>query len=144
MKRRKIERIPEKTVKYIHKSATFAGMMSDMGIERIGTYVRSMTDHTEVLAEMIHTGIINDQILNDEIVSISRESERTGADLTLIYNSLKRFMHTDYERIKNSRMLQTRMEKTRTPENELEVPGLPVPLPAEAPKTALAAGDSCE
>ena len=144
LNRRNIEKIPEKTVKYIHKSAIFAGMISDMGIERIGTYVQSMADHTKVLAEMINTGIINDRILNNEVASIGRESERTGADITLIGNSLIRFLHTDYEGIKNARLLQIRMEKTRAQENEQEVTGLPGHLPAEAPKRALAGGDSRE
>lgn len=144
LNRRNIEKIPEKTVKYIHKSAIFAGMISDMGIERIGTYVQSMADHTKVLAEMINTGIINDRILNNEVASIGRESERTGADISLIGNSLIRFLHTDYEGIKNALLLQTRMEKTRTPENEQEVTGLPGHHPADTPKTALVVGDSRE
>jgi hypothetical protein len=142
--RRNLVSTPERSVKYIHKSATFATMMSDLGIERIGTYVRSMANHAEVLAEMNKTGIINDLILAVEVESISEESERTGADLALIGNSLIRFMHTDSERIKNSRMHRTRMEKTRPPENQLEAPDLPVPLLTEAPKTALALGDPRE
>ena len=135
---------PERSVKYIHKSATFATMMSDLGIERIGTYVRSMANHAEVLAEMINTGIINDLILAVEVESISEESERTGADLALIGNSLIRFIHTDSERIKSSRVHRTRMEKIRPPENQLEAPNLPVPLLTEAPKTAFALGDPRE
>jgi hypothetical protein len=136
--------IPEKTVKYIHKSAIFSGMMSDVGIERIGTYVRSMANHAEVLDEMINTGIINDLILAVEVDLISQESERTGADLALIGNSLIRFMHTDSERIKSHRMLKPRSEKVRLLENQREVPGLPAPSSVEAPEIALAMGDSRE
>ena len=119
-------------------------MMSDIGIERIGTYVRSMANHAEVLAEMNKTGIINDLVLAVEVESISEESERTGSDLALIGNSLIRFIHTDSERIKSSRVHRTRMEKTRPPENQLEAPDLPVPLLTEAPKIALAQGDPRE
>ena len=119
-------------------------MMSNMGIERIGSYVRSMESHNEVLAEMINTGIINDLILAVEVESISEESERTGSDLALIGNSLIRFMHTNSERIKSSRMHRTRMEKARPPENQLEAPNSPVPLLTEAPKIALAQGDTRE
>ena len=136
--------IPEKTVKYIHKSAAFTKMMSDLGVERIGTYVQSMANHTEVLAEIINTGIINDLILAVEVDMISQESERTGADLALIGNSLIRFMHTDSERIKSHRMLKPRIEKVRLLENQREVPGLPAPSPVEAPEIALAMGDSRE
>ena len=142
--RRNLVSTPERTVKYIHKSATFATMMSNMGIERIGGYVRSMESHNEVLAEMINTGIINDLILAVEVESISEESERIGADLALIGNSLIRFMHTNSERIKSSRMHRTRMEKARPPKNQLEAPNSPVPLLTEAPKTALAQGDARE
>ena len=144
LNRRNIVSIPEKTVKYIHKSAIFSGMMSDIGIERIGTYVRSMANHAEVLDEMINTGIINDLILAVEVDLISQESERTGADLALIGNSLIRFMHTDSERIKSHRMLKPPSEKVRLLENQREAPGLPVPLPVELPKIALAMGDSRE
>ena len=144
LNRRNIVSIPEKTVKYIHKSAIFSGKMSDIGIERIGTYVRSMANHAEVLDEMINTGIINDLILAVEVDLISQESERTGADLALIGNSLIRFMHTDSERIKSHRMLKPRIEKVRLLENQREAPGLPVPLPVEAPEIALAMGDSRE
>jgi len=144
LNRRNIVSIPEKTVKYIHKSAIFSGMMSDIGIERIGTYVRSMANHAEVLDEMINTGIINDLVLAVEVDLISQESERTGADLALIGNSLIRFMHTDSERIKSHRMLKPRIEKVRLLENQREVPGLPAPLPVELPKIALAMGDSRE
>ena len=142
--RRNLVSTPERSVKYIHKSAIFTGIMSDIGIERIGAYVRSMANHAEVLAEMINIGIINDLILAVEVESISEESERTGADLALIGNSLIRFMHTDSERIKSSRVPRTLMEKTRLPENQLETPDLPVPLLTEAPKNALAQGDSRE
>ena len=142
--RRNLVSTPERTVKYIHKSATFATMVSDLGIERIGTYMRSMTNHAEVLAEMNKTGIINDLILAVEVESINEESERTGADLALIGNSLIRFMHTNSERIKSSRMHRTRMEKARPPKNQLEAPNSPVPLLTEAPKTALAQGDARE
>ena len=142
--RRNLVSTPERSVKYIYKSATFAGLISDIGIERIGTYVRSMANHAEVLAEMNKTGIINDLVLAVEVESISEESERTGADLALIGNSLIRFMHTDSERIKSSRVHRTRMEKTRPSENQLEAPDLPVPLLTEAPKTALALGDPRE
>jgi hypothetical protein len=142
--RRNLVSTPERSVKYIHKSATFTSMMSHIGIERIGTYVRSMANHAEVLAEMNKTGIINDLILAVEVESISEESERTSADLALIGNSLIRFMHTNSERIKSSRMHRTRMEKARPPENQLEAPDLLVPLLAEAPKTALAQGDTRE
>ena len=138
--RRNLVSTPERTVKYIHKSATFATLMSNMGIERIGSYVRSMESHNEVLAEMINTGIINDLILAVEVESISEESERIGADLALIRNSLIRFMHTDSERIKSSRMLKPLMGKVRSPENQPEGPNLPVPLLTETPKTALAQG----
>jgi hypothetical protein len=142
--RRNLVSTPERSVKYIHKSATFATMMSDIGIERIAAYVRSMANHAEVLAEMNKTGFINDLVLAVEVESISEESERTGADLTLIGNSLIRFMHTDSERIKNFRVPRTRMEKTRPLENQLESPNSPVPLITEAPKTALALGDPRE
>ena len=144
LRRRTFVTIPEKTVKYIHKSAAFTKMMSDLGVERIGTYVQSMANHTEVLAEMINTGIINDLILAVEVESISQESERTGADLALIGNSLIRFMHADSERIKSSHQLKARMGKTLTPENEQVTPSLPVPVRAEAPKTVLAVGDTCD
>ena len=144
MNRRNIVSIPEKTVKYIHKSAIFSGMMSDIGIERIGTYVRSMANHAEVLDEMINTGIINDLVLAVEVDLISQESERTGADLALIGNSLIRFMHTDSERIKSHRMRKPRIEKVRLLENQREVPGLPAPSPVETPEIALAMGDSRE
>ena len=142
--RRNLVSTPERSVKYIHKSAIFTGIMSDIGIERIGAYVRSMANHAEVLAEMNKTGIINDLVLAVEVESISEESERTGADLALIGNSLIRFMHTDSERIKSSRVHRTLMEKTRLPENQLETPDLPVPLLTEAPKTALVLGDHRE
>ena len=142
--RRNLVSTPERSVKYIHKSATFAGLMSDIGIERIGTYVRSMANHAEILAEMSKTGIINDLVLAVEVESISEESERTGADLALIGNSLIRFMHTDSERIKSHRMLKPRIEKVRLLENQREIPGLPAPSPVEAPEIALAMGDSRE
>jgi len=129
-------------MKYIHKSATFTKMVSDMGIERIGNYVQSMTSHANILGEMYKTGIINNQILKEEITSMSKESEKTGADLTLILHSLVRFIHTDSERIKSPRLLKTRRGKTRTPENEPVIPGLPVPVPAEVPKMAVAGIDT--
>ena len=144
MGRRNLVSTPERTLKYIHKSATFATMMSNMGIERIGSYVRSMESHNEVLAKMINTGIINDLILAVEVESISEESERIGADLALIRNSLIRFIHTDSERIKCSRMHRRQMEKTPLAENQLEAPNLPVPLLTEATKTAVAQGDTRE
>ena len=144
LRRRNIVAIPEKTVKYIQKSATFAGIMSDMGIERIMAYVKSMENHAEILAEMIDTGIINEQILCNEVSSMNRESEKTGTDIALIGNSLIRFIHSDYTRIKNSRVPRSRKGKTCTPENEQETTSMPDVLPVEAPIPVLANGDSHE
>ena len=118
--------------------------MSDMGIERIMAYVKSMENHAEILAEMIDTGIINEQILNNVVASMNMESERTGADITLIGNSLIRFIHSDYTRIKNSRVPRSRKGKTCTPENEQEITSIPDVLPVEAPIAVLANGDSHE
>jgi hypothetical protein len=136
--RRNADSLPDNAIKYIHKSAAFAGMMSDIGIERIEVYVRSMADHAEVLAHMINTGVINEMSLAAVVESISNESEKTGTDLAIIGNSLVRFMHTDSERNKSSRVFRTRMGNTLPKENEQKAPGLPGPLLPEAPETALA------
>ncbi len=141
LRRRNVETFPENSVKYIHKSAKFAEMISNIGIERIDTYVRSMAAHSAVLAEMINTGFIIDPVLATEVESITQESERANTDLALIGNSLIRFIHTDSERMKSSRRLKIRTGKILTPENERVAPVLTVPASADAPGTVFAACD---
>ena len=144
VRRRNIVTIPEKTAKYIHTSARFATMMSDIGIERIGSYVRSMAHHNEVLTEMVNTGFIDIRMLTDEVASISEESERTSADLALIGNSLIRFMHADSESSKGTRKIRTRRGNNPSPEIQQETPGQPLLSKAEARDAALTASDTHE
>jgi cell division protein FtsB len=117
-------------------------MMSDMGRERIGVYVQSMMHHNEVLAEMVNIGIISDRVLAAEVESISSESEKTEADLAMIRNALVRFIHTDNEKIKSSRIPRGPSEKNRSPENELVAPDLPVPSLRVSQNTALTVDDT--
>ena len=144
LRRQTIVSTPEKTVKYVHMSARFTTMISDMGVDRIGSYVQSMESHAQVLGDMCKIGIIDDQVLACEVESISRETENAHANLTMINNTLIRFLHTDIEKIRQPAPHKTRAEKMQTHEPEEMVQELARPVPAHTPMTAIAAGDARE
>lgn len=144
LQRKSIVTVPEKTVKYVHMSARFTTMLSDMGVDRIGNYVRSMDGHAQVLEDMCKIGIIDDQILADEVGSISRETETVNADLIMINNTLIRFLHADSEKIKQPSVHGRRADKLQEPDHNALAQSLPEPAPAHTPQTAIAAGEARE
>lgn len=144
--RKKDVAVPKKAAKYLATSARFTTMLSNIGVDRIGKYVQSMENHAQVLEEMYKTGIIDNQILEGVVESISKESEDTKKDLCLINNSLIRFLHANSEQLKQLTPPTARQEELQNSleEEDEETQSLPAPQQDKTPRTAIAAGESRE
>ena len=83
------------TTKYIRQSAEFTTLMSDLAIEGIGAYVKTMEEQVCALRQMTRNGTIDPRIVSSLVETIGITSEMTTTNLNHIRNSLVRFMHTD-------------------------------------------------
>jgi hypothetical protein len=102
--RRNLARIPIATTRYIHQSAGFATLMSDLGLEGIGNYVRSMKEQEGVLRQMSRTGTVDARTLAVLVETVSNATKTNCDNLNLITNSLIRFRHTGAEPVIRPRL----------------------------------------
>ena len=97
LSRRILARIPTETTRYIHRSAGFTTLMSDLGLEGIGNYVSIMNERVSILREMSRTGSIDTRIITLLVETVNNETKTNVTNLNLIRNSLIRYMHTGAE-----------------------------------------------
>ena len=94
------------TAKYIHQSADFTSLMSDIAIEGIGDYVKIMEGQVLILRRMTRNGTVDPRVISRFVEIVGVKSEINTTNLNIIRNSLVRFMHTDTKSSINSVVVQ--------------------------------------
>jgi len=102
--RRTLARIPGATTRYIHRSAGFATLISELGLEGIGNYVSMMNGQVTALRRMSGNESIDAGIVMSLVETVNTTADMNMTSLNHIRNSLVRFMHTDAEPIIRPRL----------------------------------------
>jgi len=126
------------TTKYIRQSAEFTTLMSDLAIEGIGAYVKTMEEQVCALRQMTRNGTVDPRIVSSLVETIGITSETTTTNLNHIRNSLVRFMHTDTESMINPEVVRNQ----DSPGNKSPAPDISqTPVTGEISPNAVAGCD---
>jgi hypothetical protein len=143
LSRRIIARIPTETTRYIHRSAGFTTLMSDLGLEGIGNYVSIMNERVSILRGMSRTGNIDPRSILSLVETVNSATETNNANLNLIRNSVVRFMHTGAEPVIRPRIYERQEDPTADHAAESRLrDSPPVPVSGNNPNSAAAGCDA--